>query len=294
MFGKAKGKEKIDKDWWLAIIFLLPSFVLFCMFSYYPFFKTIINSFSITSQIGEFIKWAGLKNWVRVITEDMFLKTIKNTFVFALYDFVLTFSISMFFALLSARKEKGSKLYQTLYAMPMAIAATTIAAIGLFIFKGENGLLNQIIGGDTAWLRESETAMICLALITSWGHIAGSYIYLMVGFRNVSEDLIEAATIDGAGWWTRTFKIMIPMASPQIFYVLFTRIIGAFKTFTQIKLLTSGGPAGATTTLIWSVYDKYNGGQIAISCCYALVLFVIIFIATRIQFAFEKKMVFYQ
>lgn len=296
MTDKIKKQEKTarEKGFWIAYLLLIPSFVLFAMFSYYPFIKTILNSFSVTTSTGDFIRWTGLTNWERVLSDKAFTTTLKNTFVFAVQNFVLTFFPAMFLALLSTKKEKGAKWYQTLYAMPMAIAATTVAAIWLFIYRQDNGLLNTILGTEVAWLRNKDTALFALAVVTAWGHISGRYIYLMVGFRNVSTDLIEAAKIDGAGWWTRTMKIMIPMASPQIFFVLFTSIIASFKTFTQIRLLTGGGPAGSTTTLMYSVYTKYNAGQIASSSCYALVLFVVIFIATRIQFRFEKKMVTYQ
>lgn len=296
MTDKIKKQEKTarEKGFWIAYLLLIPSFILFAMFSYYPFVKTILNSFSVTTSTGDFIRWTGLTNWERVLSDKAFTTTLKNTFVFAVQNFVLTFFPAMFLALLSTKKEKGAKWYQTLYAMPMAIAATTVAAIWLFIYRQDNGLLNTVLGTEVAWLRNKDTALFALAVVTAWGHISGRYIYLMVGFRNVSTDLIEAAKIDGAGWWTRTIKIMIPMASPQIFFVLFTSIIASFKTFTQIRLLTGGGPAGSTTTLMYSVYTKYNAGQIASSSCYALVLFVVIFIATRIQFRFEKKMVTYQ
>ncbi len=296
MTDKIKKQEKTarEKGFWIAYLLLIPSFILFAMFSYYPFIKTILNSFSVTTSTGDFIRWTGLTNWERVLSDKAFTTTLKNTFVFAVQNFVLTFFPAMFLALLSTKKEKGAKWYQTLYAMPMAIAATTVAAIWLFIYRQDNGLLNTVLGTEVAWLRNKDTALFALAVVTAWGHISGRYIYLMVGFRNVSTDLIEAAKIDGAGWWTRTMKIMIPMASPQIFFVLFTSIIASFKTFTQIRLLTGGGPAGSTTTLMYSVYTKYNAGQIASSSCYALVLFAVIFIATRIQFRFEKKMVTYQ
>lgn len=289
-----RGKTKREKGFWIAYLLLIPSFLLFALFSYYPFIKTILNSFSVTTATGDFIRWAGLTNWKRVLSDKAFAATMKNTFVFAIETFVLTFFPAMLLALFSTKKEKRAKWYQTLYAMPMAIAATTVAAIWLFIYRQDNGLLNSVLGTEIAWLRNKDTALLALAVVTAWGHISGRYIYLMVGFRNVPNDLIEAAKIDGAGWWTRTKRIMIPMASPQIFFVLFTTIITSFKTFTQIRLLTSGGPAGSTTTLMYSVYTKYNGGQISSSACYALVLFLVIFIATRIQFRFEKKLVTYQ
>lgn len=279
----------------LPYLLLLPSFVLFVMFYYYPFGKTIVTSFSITTEIGQFIKWAGLANWQRLFQSSDFGIIFRNTFKFAGLNLVMTFLGAMILALLCANQGKCSRLYQTLYALPMVIASAPIAAMWRFIYRGDAGLLNSLLGTDRAWLNSPDTAMVALAVVVSWGHIASCFLYLLVGFRNVSEDLIEAATIDGAGKWTRAVKIMIPIASPQLFFVLFTSIISAFKTFTQIKLLTYGGPAGSTTTLMYEVYDRaMNRGQMEAACCYALVLFVVIFIATRIQFLFEKKLVHYQ
>lgn len=293
MIVPKKRKQRDDRG--LAFAFLLPSVILFVMFCYYPFAKTIINSFAVTDATGAFIRWNGLANWERVLTNKDFMQTLGNTFKYGALDLVMSFSASMFLALLSAKASKGSKIYQTLYAIPMALAAAPVAAIWIFIYREQGGLLNQFLGTSTAWIKNPDTALVATAVSASWGHVAGRFIVLLAGFRNVSADLIEASTIDGAGWWTRTFKIMIPMASPQIFFVLFTSIIGAFKTFSQIKLLTGGGPVGSTTTLMVSIYQKASvNGQIQSACCLSLILFVIIFIATRIQFLFEKKMVFYQ
>lgn len=289
---KALGQKR-EKQWWLAYFLLIPSFVLFAMFSYYPLLKTVVNSFAVTDQVGNFIRWSGLTNWKRVFEDVNFWNIMKQTFVFAILNLVMTFFPAMFLALLSTKKEKGSKLYQTLYALPMAIAAACTAAVWKFLL-GLDGLLNSWLGTEISWFGDPAYALLAVAIVTSWGHIAGKYIYLMVGFRGVSDDLIEASMIDGAGWWTRTVKIMIPMASPQIFYVLFTSIVGAFKTFTQIKLMTNGGPAGSTNILMFWQYQKFSMGQISAAACISLILFAVIFIATRIQFLFEKKMVFYQ
>ncbi len=286
--GKKKASEYI-----IPVLMLLPSLGLFCTFNYYPFIKTIFNSFSIVSMNGKFIEWAGVDNWLYVLNSPSFKKVLTNTFTYAAIDFGVTFTVAMFFALLCAQRGKGARLYQLLFGFPLVISSTSIAAVWNFLFRQDSGLLNQILGTDRAWLQDPKTALFCVAFAAAWGHVAGRFLYLLVGFRNVSTDLIEASRIDGAGWWTRTFKIMLPMASPQIFYVLFVNIIGSFKSFSQIKLMTGGGPAGATSTLIWSVYENaYISLEVA--CVYAIILFVIIFAVTRIQFIFEKKMVFYQ
>lgn len=286
------GKKKIS-DYVSPFLMLLPSLFLLCTFSFYPFIKTIINSFSVVTMNGQFIEWASVENWSYVFNAPNFLKIIKNTFIYAGVDLVVTFTIAMFFALLCAEKGKGSRWYQLLFGFPLVVSSTSISAVWNLFFRQDSGLLNTIFGTDKAWLQDPSTALFCVALAAAWGHVAGRFLYLMVGFRNVSDDLIEASRIDGAGWWTRTFKIMLPMASPQIFYVLFINIIGSFKSFSQIKLMTGGGPAGSTSTLIWSVYENAFS-SLESACVYALLLFVIIFAVTRIQFVFEKKLVFYK
>ncbi len=289
-----KKKKKI-MDTIAPYLILLPALLLFIAFVYYPFGKTIVTSFANTTEIGQFMSWAGLSHWKKVFTSNDFWKTTANTFYLAALCLVIELTVSMLLALTSIKERKGSRIYQTLFSLPMVISATAVARIWSFALRQDGGIINTLFHKNWDLLRQENTALTVIGIITCWGSIAGKYLWLMAGFRNVSVDLIEAATIDGAGWFKRTVKILIPMASPQIFYVLFTSIIGAFKHFTQIKLLTGGGPVGSTTTYMWQIYKN---AQILtypeVACVWSLILFVVIFIFTRIQFAFEEKMVFYQ
>jgi ABC-type sugar transport system permease subunit len=265
------------------------------MFSFYPFIKTIVSSFSITSPFGEFISFYGLGNWKRLFEGGELLKAILTTLEFAAISLTVSFVVAMVFAIFCSDIGRGSKIYQTLFGLPMVIATAPVAAIWVFIYRQHAGLLNQLLNTNISWLKNPDTALVAVAIVTAWSHVASNYLYLLVGFRNVSDDLIEASKVDGAGWWVRTFKIMIPMASPQIFFVFFLNIVWSLKTITQIKLLTGGGPSRATTTLMYSIYDKaILRNQFEYACCEAVVLFLLIFIATRIQFAFEKRLVHYQ
>ena len=108
------------------------------------------------------------------------------------------------------------------------------------------------------------------------------------------EDLLESARIDGAGRLTRIFKIMFPIASPQIFFVVFLNITGSFKAFGEIRLLTGGGPAKATTTLVYAIYEQaMKNVRFETACVYSICLFLVIFLVTRIQLLVEKRVVFY-
>lgn len=273
---------------------ILPVILASCVFSFYPLIKTVISSLFFTNEYGEWTGWAGTFFWKRMFTNEDFYMMLGITLKFAAANFVGTIVLAMFMALMSYRKTKRSRMIQMLFAMPVAIASA-ISAVIFKSFFSTNGILNSWLGTDIAWLMDTDKTFWVVTIVTVWCHLAGSYIYLMAGFRNVSKDLLEAASIDGAGYWTRSFKILIPMASPQIFFVIFTSLITALKTFTQIKLLSEGGPAGQTTTMMYDIYMRATKhGEYEYACCLALVMFVVIFVITRIQFAVEDKVVVYE
>lgn len=211
-----KAMHRIQrKNKFLPYLLTLPSMLLFSMFTFYPFLKTIALSFFLTDKRGNPTKWAGISNWVRVLSKETFWKIIAITLKIAGINLVFTFGLAIFFALLSSQKKKGGKLYQTMYALPMAIASSPAAAIFLFIFRQKNGVINSLLGGaNIGWTTEMPYAMWAVCIMTIWMNVGISYIFLLVGFRAVPQDLIESAYLDGAGVWARIWHVMLPMAIP--------------------------------------------------------------------------------
>ena len=287
-----KKKKKIS---WLGYLFIVPVLFQLGVFTIYPFIKTIILSFTITNKFGQPTKFVGLQMWKRVLTSSDFWKVVGVTFKIAGITLVGTFSMALFFALICTRQVKGGRIYQTMFALPMAIATAPAAALFLFVFRQSNGLLNSLLGTDIAWLMNLKTAIWVVCFVTMWMHSGSSFLFLLVGFRNVSDELIESAVLDGANWWQRIKHILLPMASPQIFFVLFLNINSSFKSFAQIRLLTGGGPLKSTTTLVYYIYkNAILEGRFETACVQAIFLFLCIFCITRIQFALENKVVHYQ
>lgn len=289
-------KKKTLRTKLLAYMLIFPMVLSITIFSFYPFVKTIISSFSVTDEFGGWIKWAGTTFWKMMVeskTND-FGKMIKTTLIFAVMNFAMTLSLAGLLALITTKKTKCSRIYQTLFALPMAVASATASIVWRFILNSDGGLLNTWLGTDIEWLNNPSVAIWMVAIVTSWCHLGHSYLFLLAGFRGVSEDIQEAAIVDGAGKFTRAIRIMIPMASPQIFFVVFTNIISSLKTFTQINLLTNGGPGGTTSTLMYGIYWRQYNGEYEAACCLSIVLFLVIFLITRIQFLYEKKLVHYQ
>lgn len=253
-------KKKTLKARVIPYLLIFPICLSVTLFSFYPFFKTILSSFSVTDEFGGWIKWAGTTFWKMMLASktDDFWKMVRTTIIFAVMNFAMTLSLAGILALITTKRTRHSRIYQTLFALPMAVASATASIVWRFILNSEGGLLNTWLGTEIDWLNSPSVAIWMVAIVTSWCHLGHSYLFLLAGFRGVSEDVQEAAIVDGANKITRALRIMIPMASPQIFFVVFTNIISSLKTFTQINLLTNGGPAGSTSTFIHPPVDPIH------------------------------------
>jgi len=275
-------------------LLLLPCLTLFGCFVFYPFLRTLYLTFFITNVNGVPTKYMGLKMWQRVFKNKQYLDSILLSFKFAAMVGIPTFCGAFFLASVASEKSRGSRVYEVLFSLPMAIASAPAAAIFVSVLK-LNGVLNAVLGTSVQWLEDTTYAIICVAAITVWLRLGSSFIFLLTGFRNVPTELIESARVDGAGYFRRLFNIIVPVASPQIFFVIFLNITGSFQSFGQIKLLTGGGPANTTAVLIYRVYESaFRNARFETACCLSIILFLSIFLITRIQFLVEKKVVVYQ
>ncbi len=276
------------------LLLLLPAMTGFIVFVLYPFVKNIYLTFFITDNLGNPGAYVAWKNYQRVLNDKAFWNSVRVTFKFAALVGAGTFILSMFLAIISIDMGKGHKVYQTMFALPMAIASVPVSSIAMYILS-QYGLLNYLLKTNINWLSDKNTAIYAAAAVTIWSGAGTSFLYLLVGFRNVPDDLVEAATLDGAGFFQKIFKIYIPMASPQIFFVIFLNILGSFKAFGYIQQLVGKGPNNTTNVLVYNVYTyAFRRGRFETACVYAIILALIIFIVTRIQLMFEKRMVHYQ
>lgn len=289
-----KKKSKLmQSNGKMALLLLLPAFILFGMFTFYPFLKAIYLSFFVTDKLGNPGAFVGLANIKSVLTSGDFKNSLTVTLRYASVIGVGTFFVAMFLAYLSVNKYRGTKIYTTMFSLPMSLASAPIAAITLYIF-GKYGMLNDILGTSNAWISDKATTFLVISIVVIWANSGMSFIYLLVGFRNVPEDLLESADLDGANAWVKFWNVYVPIASPQIFFVVFLNIISAFKSFAVIKILI-GDTNKNLDVLVFQVYKQaFIRGRFETACIYAIALCVLIFLVTRIQLILEKKLVVYQ
>ena len=288
--NRSELKRKLE-----PYFYLIPSFSIFLLFVFYPFVKTIVMSMSTTNIRGEIKEFVGLENFKEILTSPEFYNSIVVTFKFVLIVAAPSVIIGFLLALLANNKLRGNRIFELMFSLPMAIASAPAAVIWTMIFHPTNGILNHVLGTQIGWLTDSKFALISVAVVTVWLNIGLNFIFLLTGLRNIPNELIESASIDGASYLTKVKNIIIPMVSPQMFLVVFMNLINAFQAFGQIKLLTQGGPGDSTNVLVHSIYrEAFFNGRFEMACAQALILFVIMMIVTLLQFKFEKKGVHYQ
>jgi sn-glycerol 3-phosphate transport system permease protein len=277
-------------------LFLLPCLVVFGVFVFFPFVKTVLYSFTLTNSRGQPVEFVGLENYVKLFTSAAFYNSLKLTLVFAPLVCIPTLAASYFLAALANAKVKGGRVYEVMYSLPMAVASAPAAAIWFILLtSGKSGVVNYLLGTDIRWLLDAKYALIGVAFVTVWLNIGAGFIFLLTGFRNVPDELIESARIDGAGYFKRLFLIITPVASPQIFFVIFLNIIVSFQAFAQIWLLTQGGPSYSTNVLVYSIFQAaIRESRFETAFAQSMILFFIILGITLVQFKTEDRMVFYQ
>jgi sn-glycerol 3-phosphate transport system permease protein len=277
-------------------IFLFPSLSIFTMFVFFPFAKTIAYSFTLTNSQGRAVEFTGLENYIKLLSNPAFLNSLKLTLIFAPMVCIPTLLLAFILAALAAARVKGSHVYELMYSLPMAIASAPAAAIWFMLLSsGKSGVLNHLLGTDIRWLLDAKYALAGVAIVTIWLNVGTGFIFLLTGFRNVSGELLESARIDGAGPLGQFFRITVPLASPQIFFVTFLNIVVSFQAFAQIRLLTQGGPNYTTNVLVYSIYQAaLRDARYESAFAQSMVLFVIILIISIVQFRTEGRMVHYQ
>ena len=289
-----KNKRNIIKKM-EPFFYLAPAFIIFLIFVFYPFLKTIMLSLSTTNLRGEIKSFVGLENYIELFTSPEFYNSILVTFKFVLMVATPAVILGFILALLTNNQLKGNRVYELLFSLPMAVASAPAAAIWTMIFHPTNGILNFVLGQEIGWLIDPKYALFSVAVVTVWLNLGLNFIFLTTGLRNVPAELLESASIDGANFFQKLKNIIIPMVSPQMFLVIFMNLINAFQAFGQIKLLTQGGPGDSTNVLVHSIYrEAFFNGRFETACTQAIVLFFIMMIVTLIQFKFEKKGVHYQ
>lgn len=282
-----------------GVLFIAPSLLLFTVFTFYPFIRNIVQSFYLSDSTGKLTMFVGLDNYLSLFQNSVFKKSLLNTFIYMVITVPITILISFMLTVLSNLKLKGMRIYQICFTVTMGVSVAAGSVFFSFLYHPTAGVLNKIISGfgfkSVDFLTDPNIALLSIAAISIWMNIGFAYLILNGGIKNIDSSYYESADIVGGGFWYRLRKITIPLLSPSLFFVLTISIIHSFQTFGVIDMLTKGGPNNATNLLVYSLYkDAFVNFQFGSAAAQGVILFLIIFLISRIQTKLTERWVTYQ
>lgn len=293
-------KRKINKhNLFTAVMFLLPALLIFIVFTLYPFVRTCIQSLFETNVKGDWLSFAGFKNYINLLRRPLYSTSLKNTIGYILLTVPGTILLSLAMALLTNIKIKGIGIFRTIFTYTMGISVAAASMFWNFMFHPTMGILNTIIenfGGEKiGWLTDMDVALISISLVTIWMNTGYCYLILVGGLKSIDKTFHECADLAGVSYWYRLRKVIIPLLSPFLFYVLVISIVNAFQSFGVIDMMTHGGPANSTSLLVYSIYqDVFVNFNHSSAAAQGVVLFIIVMLISQLQTKLVERWVTYQ
>jgi ABC-type sugar transport system permease subunit len=280
---------------WQAILSILPVIIILSVMRLYPMAAAIYRSFTNWNGLYRH-DWVGFDNYIEIFTNSPFWTLLRNSFVLLL-SVPLQIIFGLFIAVLLYEEVKGWRIFRALVYLPQIISAVTIGYLFRVAF-GLDGPLNLAIRkiglGFFAieWLGNSATALAVLVFCLTWFSIGWQAIVILGGMSKISPAIFEAAKMDGANFWQRTFFVVVPMISRTIEYALIMSMVWTLTSiFAFIYSITSGGPGYETTTIDYMIYTKFYqaSADYGFACALAVILLFIILVITVAEMRFTNR-----
>lgn len=287
-------KNKISMRNISPYVYLVPSLLIFGIFLFYPFFKTIYLSLYKTNKMGQARLFVGFGNYKDLLTSPSFYNSLIVTVEFVAIVVIGSMLLGLIGALLCNKAFPGIRIFSTAYALPMAIASSSAAMIFKIMLDPTIGIVNKLLKLDINWIQDPKYALISVAVLTAWLNSGINFLYFSAGLSNIDGSIYERAAVDGANGIQMFFKLTLPGLSPILFYTVVVNIIQAFQSFGQVKILTQGGPGESTNLIVYSIYrDAFFNYRFGSAAAQSVILFLIIMALTLVMFKIEKKGVSY-
>ena len=290
---------KNKKGFWalnIGLLYILPWLVGFILFKVYPFLSSLFYSFTNYDLFNGITK-CGMMNYEKIFTDPDIIRAFVVTFKYAIFDVPLKLMFALFIAYILNFKLKGVNFFRTAYYIPSILGGSIAIAILWRAVFNTDGLINTVLGAfgipEINWMAGDMSALMVIVLLRVW-QFGSAMVIFLAALKGVSEDLYEAASIDGAGKWTQFFKITVPLITPVIFYNLVTQLCQAFQEFNGPYIITNGGPRGSTTLISLLVYNyAFKSYDMGMASALAWIMFIIVCVLTIIAFTSQKKWVYY-
>ncbi|MGH9287195.1 MAG: carbohydrate ABC transporter permease [Acidimicrobiales bacterium] len=275
------------KETGIALLLLAPSIAVFVAFFYRPFLNLMYWGTFESRANGAFFEKVGLRQYREQLTSDDFREGLWHSVEFVLYTVPAGLLLGILLAVAAHRRLRGIRAFQAIFSSTLASSVAVTSVIFLY-------LLHPVVGVFRVdWLTHPDRAMFAVSLSSIWQNMGLSFIIVLAGLQNVPDEVMEAATLDGYGPVRRLLRITLPLISPVLLFLLVVLVIFGLQAFAQPDILTNGGPAGATETLVFKINRLVRPDNIGIGAVYAVGLFFITLAVTALQFVILERRVHY-
>lgn len=275
-------------------LFLLPALVMVTIFLFYPILDTLRLSFSDFNLLKQ-PEYIGFSNYKDILNDTLFWLALKNSLLYLIAVVPVLVIIPIFIAILVNQQIKGIRFFRTLYYIPVVVSMVVVGIMWKWVYQSQ-GVLNYILNifglvdNGINWLSDPRIALFSVMAVTIWKGLGYYMVIYLAGLQSIPHNLYEAADIDGTNWWQRHIKITIPLLKPSILLVSILSSIAAMQVFTEIYVMTKGGPIDSTKTLVFYIFQKaFRDLNLGYAATMGFVLFVIIFILSFLNYKFIEE-----
>ncbi len=294
-----RTKRVIFKNKFLPYLLVAPQVMVTLVFFIWPASQAVWQSMLVEDPFGLATQFVWFENFKAIFTSPEYLHSVRVTVVFSLAVMLASLSVALVLATMADRTIRAASGYKTLLIWPYAVAPPLAGVLWLFMFNPSSGVLAfalQGLGYDWNHHMNGTQALILVIAAASWRQVSYNFLFFLAGLQAIPNSLIEAAAIDGAGPARRFWSIIFPLLSPTTFFLMVVNLIYAFfETFGIIHAVTKGGPAGATQTMVYKVFeDGFIGLDLGGSAAQSVILMAVVITLTVLQFQFIERRVEYE
>lgn len=279
-------------------LFISPALLLLMMFSLIPIVVAFVISFTDISLVGlsdwSQINFVGIDNYIDIMTDPIFLKSIGNTLFYVVIGIPLVITCSLGIAvLINFGENRFFQFFRLIFYTPSITNVVAVAVVWSYLYNPSFGFLNYLLSladiPAVPWLQHPVIAKISLIILALWRAIGTNMIIFLAALQGIPKAYYEAASLDGANKWQQLFKITVPMLKFAIFFVTVTTIIGWLQFFEEPFIMTNGGPLDSTTSISLFIYrNGFQFSKFGYAAAGSFLLFIAIIIVTLIQFRMQK------
>jgi multiple sugar transport system permease protein len=302
MISFIKKNSELRSENLIAFLFLSPSLILFVTLILVPAIFSLILSFTKWDFISGFstIKFVGIKNFINLFNDQWFTDSFINNLIFTVTVIPISLFLSLVLAVIINKFSYFKNALKAMIFMPYISSIVAISVVWMIALHPSFGPVNEMlkaigVTNPPKWFADMNWALPAIIFISIWQGLGYYLVVYIAGLNAISSSIYESADIDGASFFQKFFKITIPLVSPTTFFLAITGIVGSFKVFDIISVLTEGGPGTSTSMLAYYIYKSaFEYHRMGYASAISWILFIVMFIVTVIQWRGQKKWVTYE